>query len=175
MPTPEPAQPTDALVTQRARLHTLRQRRRRLWQRIATLTFVTIAMVLVVLLNRDTQHLREFRRRGQLVAAALQQEFENRGAPPLMVPSGRGRVEEEVLEQERKRHYFNMLYVRQREQHPERKVGACCLEQPVRFFLRTEGRIMILFDGERFESTWMPEDEFRAQAEQLGFGDLLTE
>ena len=77
----EPAPPTDAAVTQRARLHTLIQRRRRLWRRIAILAVVTTAMVLVSLLNRDTEHLREQRRLGHTVAAALQKEFEDRRGP----------------------------------------------------------------------------------------------
>jgi hypothetical protein len=210
----ESAQLTDAVVTQRARLRTLKQRRRRLWRRIATLAIVSVVMILVVMLNRDTQHLHKLNERGQMVAAALQHEFESRGVLPLMFPSGRNSQERDLqrqlealnrengaatqdadtlrrkrqeveraldqcrqarhlLERERPNHYFNMLYVRQQDLHPGQGAGVCCFEKPVRFFMRTAGRIVILFDGQEFHSRWMPEDEFRAKADQLGFGDLL--
>ena len=211
---PEPVPSTDAVVTQRARLHTLLQRRRRLWRRIVILVVATVVIVLMALLNRDTLHLRAQRKVGQMVAAALQKEFEDRRDPPLMFPSGKDRQEEQLerelkeleredpeseqdpaelerrrrevereleplvlkrrqFEQERQRHYFNMFYVSQRKLHPEGEVGVCCFEKPVRFYVRTEGRIVILFDGEHFNSYWMPESEFRTKAEQLGFGNLL--
>ena len=223
MTTAEPVPPTDAVVAQRARARTLAQRRKRLWQRVALLVVVTIAMVLAVLLNRDTQHLRGERKLGQMVADELQKEFEGRRDPPLTFPSGRDpreaplarelkelndgirelgqegpeqagaiatlerkrdEVERELdplvrrrreFERERRRHYFNMFYVSQRAVHPDGEVGVCCLEKPVRFFIRTEGRIVILFDGKHYSSRWMPESEFRAKAKQLGFGDLLRE
>jgi hypothetical protein len=215
--------PTDAVVAQRVRARTLAQRRKRLWQRVALLVAVTIAMVLAVLLNRDTQHLRGERKLGQMVADELQKEFEDRRDPSLMFPSGKDPREDplsrelaelnreiknsgqegegpaqaiaklkrkrdevsreleplvdrrEEFERQRKRHYFNMFYVSQWRLRPEDEVGVCCLEKPVRFFLRTEGRIAIWFDGKHYSSHWMPESEFRAKAKQLGFGDLLRE
>jgi hypothetical protein len=223
MTTAEPAPPTDAVVAQRARARTFAQRRKRLWQRVALLVAVTIAMVLAVLFNRDTQHLRGERKLGQMIADELQKEFGGRRDPSLMFPSGRDpreaplaqelkelndeiresgqegpeqagaiaqleRKRDEVarelqplvrrreeFERQRKRHYFNMFYVSQWEPRSEREVGVCCLEKPVRFFLRTEGRIVILFDGKNYSSHWMPESEFRAKAQQLGFGNLLKE
>ena len=89
MTTAEPVPPTDAVVAQRARLRTLAQRRKRLWQRVGLLVLVTIAMVVAVSLNRDTQHLRAERKLGQMVADELQKEFEGRRDPPLMFPSGK--------------------------------------------------------------------------------------
>ncbi len=230
MTTAEPVPPTDAVVAQRARARTLAQRRKRLWKRVALLVVVTIAMVLAVLLNRDTQHLRGERKLGQMVADELQKEFEGRRDPPLTFPSGKdpredplsqeikelsqeieelrkeikeltrkergpvqalaelerrhAEVKQELdpmvrrrreFERERQRHYFNMFYVSQRAVHPDGEVGVCCLEKPVRFFIRTEGRIVILFDGKHYSSRWMPESEFRAKAKQLGFADLLRE
>ena len=162
MATAEPIPPTEAVVTQRARLRTLSQRRKRLWRRIAILVIVTIVMVLVALLNRDTQHLREQRKLGQKIADALQEDYASRGNwAPLGFPLDEG------LKGQGQRYYFNIFY------DGREKVGVCCLKKPVRFFVRTEGRIVILFDGEHFSSRWMPESEFRAKAGQLGFGDLL--
>jgi hypothetical protein len=160
----EPVPPTDAIVTQRAQLHTLLQRRRRLWRRIGILAAVTVAMVLVSLLNRDTQHLREQRKLGERVAAALQADYAARGGRrPLMFPV------DEALRGERSRYHFNMFY------DGREKTGVCCLRKPVRLFVRAEGRTVILFDGEDFTASWIPESEFRAEAEQLGFGDLPGE
>lgn len=224
----EPAPLADAVVTQRARARTLTQRRKRLWRRVALLVIVTIAMVLAVLVNRDTQHLRGERKLGKMVAAELQKEFEARHDPPLMFPSGKDPREDELtrelnelkdtqrelesqlgdlsrnrqevernlaelkrerrqierkleplvlrrrqFERERQRHYFNMFYVSQQKLNPAGQVGVCCLEKPLRFFLRSEGRMVILFDGEHFDSQWMLEREFRAKAEEIGFGTLL--
>jgi hypothetical protein len=223
MTTVEPTPLTDAAVTQRARLRTLAQRRRRLWRRITFLIVVTIAMVLAVMLNRDTQHLRGERKLGEMVATELQSEFERRRDPPLMFPSGRDAKEDRLtrelselnqnigerenqkpkpvqtlaelkhkrdevkrqleplvakrkrFEQQQERHDFNLFYVDRQKSRPEGDVGVCWLKNPVRFFVRTEGRIVILFDGKNFKSRWMPESEFRAAAGQLGFGDLARE
>lgn len=219
----ESAPLTDAAVTQRARLHTMLQRRKRLWRRIAILAVVTTGMVLMSLRNRDTEHLRTHRRLGEMIAAALQKELEDRRRPPLMFPTGKDPREDELareigelnweinrledaeagsgpdlaelerkredvgerlnrmvstreqFERERQRHYFNFFYVNQQRLSPETPAGVCCPKKPVRFFLQSEGRMVILFDGENFTAQWMPEHEFRAEAEQLGFEDLLGE
>ncbi len=161
MTTAEPATRTDEVVTQRARVYTLVQRRKRLWRRLAVFVVVAVVMILAALHNRDTQQLRVERKKGRVVATVLQEEYSSRLGPPLMFPST------QELSKERKRYYFNMFY------DSQGKVGVCCLKKPVRFFVRTDGRIVILFDGEHFNSQWMPESEFRTKAKDLGFGDVL--
>lgn len=168
MNTAKTASLDDRALTQRARVRTMLQRRRRLWRRVTVSLVVAVAMVLAILLNRDTQHLRIRMRQGEKVAAALQRAYDRTRDPPLSFPTldGAGRGLYDL-------YYFNIFYASRQES--DQQVGVCCLREPVRFFLRTEGRVVVTFDGSRFSSQWMPESDFQNRAKALGFASLLEE
>lgn len=168
MTSAEPVSPTERTVSQRARLRALLARRKRFWRSVAVFVVVAVAMVLAALLHRDTQQLRTVRKQATVVADALQENYARRRDPPLSFPKL-----PERYEKLHRHYYFNIFYANQ--QKSQGQAGACCLREPLRFFVRTEGRVVILFDGEQFSSQWMPEGEFRARAENLGFGSLLKE
>ena len=168
MPVAEPESVVDRSLTERARLRTLRHRRRRLWRRIVVFLAVMSVMVLMVLLSRDTQQLHAMENQGDLIAAALQEAFDQRGEAPLSfprLPAPNNRLYD--------RYDFNIFYASEREGRPN--VGVCCLKQPEQFFVLPNGRVVIVFDGQEYHSVWMPETEFRTRAERLGFGNLLKE
>jgi hypothetical protein len=137
-----------------------------LWRRLVVFVVVTTVMVLAVLLSRDTQQLRAMKKQGEMIAAVLRESYLRRQDPPLRFPP---------LDPPNERLYeayeYNMFYAIQAERGP--RVGVCCSKRPVEFFVLTEGRIVILFDGEDYSSQWMPEREFRDQADRLGLGSLL--
>ena len=159
---------TEKQLTDRARVRTLQRRRRRLLRRIAVFLAALAAMVVVVVLNRDTQQLRAMREEGEMVADALQEAYARRRELPLSFPH---------LDPPYQRLYesyeFNIFYAGQ--DAGTASAGVCCLKEPVRFFVLGEGRVVVVFDGDAFQSQWMAEREFRAQAGTLGFGALLTE
>jgi|GEM_PF-2389011 len=158
---------TDKTLAQRARLNTLVQRRRRLFRRLLLFALITAGMIYVVVLNRDSTQLRLGRNMGQRLAAAFEKESAARSRPLLTFPS------DSSLRKDCERLYFNVFYAGQAKERPE--AGVCCLKEPMRFFLRREGRIVILFNGKNYLSRWMPEDEFQSAAKELGFGYLLGE
>ncbi|MFQ5805815.1 MAG: hypothetical protein ACE5I3_05125, partial [Phycisphaerae bacterium] len=157
---------SDRVVTQRARRRTLLERRRRFWRGIVLFVFVTIAMVLAGLANRDLLYWRDIQAKTAMVAAALQETYEREKDPPLLFPNFRA-PHEELHE----RYYFNMFYANQKKWRPQ--VGVCCLKKASRFFLRADGRAVVLFDGKQFTPHWMTEGEFRAAAVALGFDSSL--
>lgn len=162
------ASTADQLVTQRARLRTMLGRRRRFWRRAAVFAAVTIVMVLVTLVTRDRQHRREMEKQATTIAAGLQERYELRGHLPLRFP--------DLASQDtnlHERYYFNTRYADQRKWR--RRVGVCCLRQPLRFYVTRAGRAVVLLDGERFSAHWMGEPQFRAEAAALGFESLLSE
>lgn len=103
-----------------------------------------------------------------MVAAVLRETYLRRQDPPLRFP--RLDPPDERLHED---YEYNMFYANQAKRSP--RVGVCCSKEPVKFFVLTEGRVVILFDGEEYSSQWMPEREFRDQADRLGFGSLLKE
>ncbi len=129
------------------------------------LVLILAAMVVVSLVNRDTQQIRNEREKGKLIAAALQEDFEPRRQPPLRFP------DVPTLSRERNRYYFNLFYADRKKLYSE--VGVCCLKTPVRLFVRAEGRIVILYDGDQYRSQWIPEAEFCARAVELGLTDVM--
>lgn len=167
METEKTSSSTDRTITQRARASTLSRRRRRLAWRILLLSLVTSVMTSVVILNRDTAQLREERKIGQRIASALEAESLERGGPPLMFPN------DPSLVSQREQYYFNIFYTSQFAGFG--RSGVCCLKEPVHFYLRSDGRIVVLFDGAHFDSVWMPENEFRKQAANLGFKYLMED
>ena len=104
----------------------------------------------------------------ELIKEKLQEAYAREDYLPLRFPDL-----PEPYTQLGQRYYFNIFYANQMES--SRRVGVCCLEKPLKFFLRTDGRVVILFDGEQFSAQWMTEREFRAQAKALGFDSLLAQ
>jgi len=142
------------------------ERRKRFWRRIVILLVATVATVLAVLASRDAQHLRAVQKEGKVVADALQGVYAEQRELPLLFP-----MLQEPHRGLQQRYFFNMFYVDQ--QAWRQQVGVCCLKNPVPFFVLSDGRVVVLFDGERFSSQWMTESEFQAAAESLGFDSSL--
>ncbi len=152
-------------LNRRARLRVMLLRRRRFWRSVLYFSIGTTVMVLLVLANRDAQQYREITREGHALAEALQREARARASLPLLLPN-LPPPHENVHE----RYYFNLYYATQlRWTQP---VGVCCSRKAWHFFLRSDGRSVILYDGERFFPRWMNEREFRLAAERLGFSPI---
>lgn len=158
-----PSQPD---LDRRARLRIFIQRRRRFWRSVALFILMTTAIVLLALANRDTQKWRAVCKQAEMVAEALQDAAEEHNSLPLRLPditTPYGAIHG--------KYYFNMYYASQAKW--VKPVGVCCYKTPVRFYVRGDGRPVVLYDGEEFRAEWRTEDEFGAEAEALGLGALL--
>ncbi len=149
-------------LNRRARLRVMLLRRRRFWRSVLYFSIGTALMVVLVLANRDAQQFRELTREGQVVAEALQREADTRGTLPLLLPT-LPPPHDNIHE----RYVFNLYYATQI--HWTQPVGVCCSRYPWHFFLRSDGRSVILYDGKHFSSKLMNEREFQQTAEKLGF------
>ncbi len=154
-------------LDRRRRLRTMLSRRRRFWRSVFTFVIATTVMVLLVLANRDAQQFRRINQEARAIAEALQAKAAETGDLPLLMPNLPSPYGEAA-----KRYYFNMYYVEQ--QRWSRPAGVCCSKKPWDFFLRSSGRVVVLYDGDKFVAQWMPEDEFHKLADKLGFGRLTA-
>jgi hypothetical protein len=145
---------------ERVRLRTYRERSRRIWRQLLLVVVVTIIIVLLSLAQRDTQAQRFERREIDRLAATLRESFHKNKAPadllgaiPLQDPLWR-------------RYYLNQGYARQG--WAGSRIGVACSPRPVQMFLRSDGRMLLLFDGREFTVNWISEEEFRKHAAELG-------
>jgi hypothetical protein len=165
--TNEPHAAAPAEIVERVRERTRHERQRRVWRALLLGVLVTALMVLLAVLNRDTQQLRLTRRVAVDIVSKLQAQFEHEGQPPLQLPDlpQHGRYAEGW--------FMNLLYAEMA--RASRPVGVACLRRPAPMFLQATGRYVILFDRERYYSEWWTQPEFEARAAGLGFGPLLTQ
>jgi hypothetical protein len=161
----EPAPYADRAVAQRALRRTLERRRRRFWRRVVVFVIVTAVMVTSALANRDMQRLRSIRKQGAALAASLQAYYEREKDLPLLFP----KPHEDLY----KDYHFNLSYADQA--RSSARVGVCCSKKPLWFLLRSDARVVVFFDGDKFSAELMDEARFRALASGLGFGRVLYE
>jgi hypothetical protein len=157
---------SDGALSERVRLRTMRRRRRRVWRRIVSLVVVAVLMLIALLVNRDWVLSRGISSEASAVTRALQETYERESDLPLLVAD-----RTQPLDSLRERYHFNMWYGNEVRWRP--RVGVYCSRKPVHFYLRTDARVVVLFDGDRFSWQWLPESEFQTQAAGLGFAGLL--
>lgn len=162
----------------------LRARRRwRVWINVAVFVLVTVGMLFLLLVQRDSQAQRgiaechaklavareEFQKLWH-TAAPLPDALPLPKAPP---PAGAGATprpanDDKILD-DRLHYFYNRNYLRNywAGVAADRVVGVCCCEEPHFLFLQADGRHVILFDGQQYELRWMTESEFRQRAAAL--------
>lgn len=156
----------DGALSERIRLRTMRRRRSRVWRRAVSLAALGVLVLAAILVNRDWVLSRGISSEASAVARALQETYERESDFPLLVTD-----RTQPLDRFHERYHFNMWYGNEVQWRP--RVGVCCSQKPVHFSLRADRRVVVLFDGNRFSWQWLPESEFQAQAEGLGFAGLL--
>lgn len=154
-------------ISARVLERTLRERRRRLARNIAIYGIISLAMILLAMAQRDAQTVQSAKKYAALLAESLQAEFDAEGIHPLAFPEL-----DPGLKFLGDRYYFNGLYVK--DLSASSRVGVCSQRQPVSVFLRSAGRYVVLFDGQRFQNSWLSEADFHRQARELGFDSLLA-
>jgi hypothetical protein len=151
-----------AAVAERVRRRTTAARRRRFVRSAVLFLFLTAAMVLVSLAHRDSQAAKaaeQCRAWAEYAARELTAKYKGRMLPLLLPHREKDR--------ERVRTHYHYEWSNDRHVAANERVGVCCCKQPHRFFLRPDGRHVILFDGEDFRVVWMTEDAFRERAAEL--------
>lgn len=139
-----------------------RERNRRFLRDCLLVVLVTAGMIALAITNRDAQAYRYSGNAAQRIATALQAEFDRTGEAPRQLPAvadGAELARDSLL--------FNVFYVDQIRSNL--RVGVCCSKHPLPMFLRAPGRHVVLFDGKRYYTEWMTEDEFERRAYPLGF------
>lgn len=158
-----PIRPPDE-VTHQVRVRVMRARNRRLARSIALVLAVTAVMIVLALSNRDIQALRSARQTAERIASALQNEFDTHRRPPTDLRFMGHTAEDRALQ-----HAFQFNSFYPTEIRSARSVGVCSRKFPISLYLQASGRFVTFFDGERFETQWLTEDEFRKRAASLGF------
>lgn len=152
----------DPVISERVRLRTMAERRRRVWRSLALFMVTVAAMVVIVMLRRDTQAVESCRHMLDDAVGVLHAELaKGHGLPPTFPQSAAGRS---VL-----RTHFHYSMLNAQFLAGKRQIGICSCEQPHRLFLQRNGRHVALFDGENFEVRWVDEEEFRRNAAAWGF------
>jgi hypothetical protein len=173
------APPAVTSVVDRAAIRTMSQRRRRVWINVAVFVLVTTVMVLLSMAQRDYQSVRDCWKRMNGTGQELQKLLSRGEAAPLLLPlpqprelpanasqAERDRRDDEFLLM-RQHYFYNAHYGRPQAQQRQRPVGVCCCAALHHLYLRTNGRHVIVFDGQRYELRWLTESEFRRQAAVL--------
>ncbi len=164
-----PPSPAEREIAQRVRERVMRERRLRLIRNTVFVGLISLVMLYVALLQRDAQALRTWNAEAKRLAGFFQAEFDLTGAPPLDFPENaadpnyRGDYREFL----RSRYRLNPLYPQKLA--AIRPVGVAVLNDPERMYLRPAGKIVILFDGERYSGEWMPDEEIKGRMRSLGF------
>jgi hypothetical protein len=153
-------------ASQRATVRVMAERRWRLWRRLAVIVVVSAVIVLLALLQRDTQSRRGFERDAERLAAEFEGELARRGVPPDIFLFAQ-RDDPAIAE-----FYFNTSYSLRF--GDGEAVGVCCMRAPLGLFLQEDGRYVILFDGKSFAVRWMTESEFRSRAPELGLASAVS-
>jgi hypothetical protein len=152
--------PTDeAILSERVRQRTMAARRRRFVRSALLFLGLAAAMVVVSLLHRDAQAVRHCRDRLEYAVRQFSADYKGRTLP-LLLPH---RPEEGKWV----RNHYDYRWKNDQHFGPDRRVGVCCCKRAHRFFMRADGRHVLLFDGQDFQIVWMTEDEFRWRAEDL--------
>jgi hypothetical protein len=154
------SRPADqVVVTERVRQRTKAARRRRFMRRAVLFAFLTAGMLLASLAHRDAQSIKRCRAWTEHAVRELSAKYKDRMLP-LLLPYPEG-------DRERVQAHYTYEWKNDRYFKPGREVGIGCCKQAHSFFLRPNGRYVILHDGQEFRCLWMGEEEFRRRAAQL--------
>lgn len=148
---------------------TLFERRRRVWRSVLLVLILSLAMIVLSIVNRDQQEVDGCRQRMEYAVAEFQRQYDEKGLSPTAVPLPEGTGE--LADRLRAHIHYNWFYT----ESPHEEVGVCCCRHPhTRLFLPA-GRHVITFSvrQRKYKLTWMNEDEFVRRAEALGLRLLL--
>lgn len=166
---PEAAADRDGVardVSRKIKTRALRRRRSKIIRPIAFYGVVTLGMLVVSILHRDSQAHRTGMEVAGTIAAKLQDEFDRTHRSPRGLPELKDYPALPEL------YYFNIFYADSMSGYGES--GVCALRRPLRRLLQPEGRFLIVFDGRSYRAQWLEESEFRERATGLGLGAVLN-
>lgn len=150
----------------RAAQREVTQRRRRVLLNIAFFIIATCAMLLLSLITRDSQAHRRSESFSQQLAGVLNSDFRERPLP-IEMP-----MPENMSESLRKATRNGYVYLGQSSRREavlqnQPRVVAYPMS-PLRMYLRTPGRHIVVATELGFESRWLNEEEVVEQADKLG-------
>lgn len=143
---------------------TLGMRRRRVWRSVGLVVLLTLAMVILSVMNRDQQSIDACRERMTFAVGEFQRQLDERGISPSALPLPEG--DADARERFRGHVLYNVLYTGS----SRTEVGVCCCQEPHDRLFMPPGRHVIVFNvrQRRYELRWMTEEEFVRRADELG-------
>lgn len=160
-----PASPTlddvqiDPQAAERAMLHVMSLRRRRVLRTVLTLSGILVVMVLITMATRDAQNVNLCRVQVDVAIDAFNRV--GTGDLPLLLPksaAGPASVRDHYAYTPTNTALIEKI----------RPVAVCVCAHPHPLFLRAQGRHLILFDGSCYYVEWITERELQPRAERLG-------
>lgn len=158
-------------VSREVALRTMRERRRRIWRNMLTVVAGLFVMLVLLIINRDSQAVRACEGRMRLAAERMRASLADERLP-IGVLLRRGE-DSPKLAALRDHVYPNLFYTTQ--MRGQRLIGLCCCARPHKRMLLADGRYVILFDTQdkTFHVEWMDESEFQQRARQLGLDGAM--
>jgi len=164
-------------AAERATQRVVSERRWRVWSNLTTFVAISVVMVLLSMALRDHQSIDSCYRRLSYTSADLQKRLARGEVAPFTLPLpsspestaaalpdlGRRSATDDPTPREH--YYYNTFYARQ--QAGSGDVGVCCCKAPHDLFLRSDGRHVLVFDGQHYALRWLAESEFRRAAPGL--------
>lgn len=148
-------------VDRRVRERTLAERKRRIWRNGLIFLAISLAMVYIALAQRDQQAVRNASDLGQRIADEFQKTMVAEGRPPNRVPDLAPKYRLALSQ-----FLFNPLYLDL--SRTVKPVAVVLTKTPIHLFFGKPGRVLVLFDGEKYHAEWMLEEVFQQRRAGLG-------
>lgn len=142
-------------------LRVAKRRRRNVRRNLGIMAAMSALMLLVTLAGRDQQDVRNCRTRLDLAVRNFRENVAA-GLPPDFPPTEAHAVDPS---------HYTYRPDNLKADAPDGPLGVSCCAAPHRLFLDTDGRHVVIYDGQAFEIRWMSETEFQQRAESLGLAD----
>jgi hypothetical protein len=144
----------------------MRQRRRRVWRNLLTFLLVTGAMVLRVMARRDQQDVGRCLETMRFIAQELERAEQRGLGVPTNLPLPP--MAEDQSNATRHHYHYSPGNVAAAKGRPGgQPLGVVCCDHPHPLFTRTDGRYVVLSNGQAFELRWMREAEYQQRAAEL--------
>jgi hypothetical protein len=150
-------------LSDRVSLRVMRARKWRIWRNLLLMTVVTAVIIVLAMLQRDSQSMRRAARETQHIVSAFHRTQEATGTLPERLPPLENRPADVW-----NAYYFNPAYTRQAQRGE--LTGVVCPRDDLRMYLGESGRYIVVYRAGQFESRWMKADEFKQAATRLGLG-----
>lgn len=163
---PAPTTMSHTGARQRAAVREMSQRRRRVWMNVVFFVVATAGMLALSLITRDSHAFKRSEAFAQELTQHLNENYSDRRLPSDMPMPGD--MSAALRESWRSRYCYLGQKPRREAILKKTKRAVCYPVYPLRMYLRSGGRHVILATPDGFEYQWLSEAEIKQQADKLG-------